>query len=178
MVSCNEPDAERRPFFRIFNGIFIPGGHFSPRPDVYKRQPQDSSGADSSSENSSGNESSQEESSVPDPSGEESSTEESSPPPDDSSEPEESGSDDPEEGEPSVQPGPYPDDWAYVDTPWDQISDEACAGLNTPRDHAPLRSNSYYFSNWNIYYAAGFGMPNCTAYALSLIHIFRRHRMQ
>lgn len=124
-----------------------------------------SSGSDSFGENSSANESSQEESSVPDTSEEESSSAEESSTPENSSEPEESTSDVPEEGESTGTPGPYPDDWAYVDTPWDQISDEACAGVNTPRDHAPLRSNSFYFSNWNIYYAAGFGMPNCTAYA-------------
>lgn len=35
----------------------------------------------------------------------------------------------------------------------------------TPRLTAPEKSNRYYYSNDNIFYASGYGMPNCTAYA-------------
>ena len=35
----------------------------------------------------------------------------------------------------------------------------------TPRLSAPSRSNDYYYSNKNIFYSIGYGMPNCTAYA-------------
>ncbi len=35
----------------------------------------------------------------------------------------------------------------------------------SPRLTAPSSSNKYYYSNLNILYAAGYGMPNCTAYA-------------
>lgn len=35
----------------------------------------------------------------------------------------------------------------------------------TPRFDAPSYDNSYYYSNKNIYYQYGYGMPNCTAYA-------------
>lgn len=35
----------------------------------------------------------------------------------------------------------------------------------TPRLTAPSKSNAYYYSNKNVFYAAGYGMPNCTAYA-------------
>ena len=35
----------------------------------------------------------------------------------------------------------------------------------TPRLDAPSYSNDYYYSNKNIYYQYGYGMPNCTAYA-------------
>lgn len=35
----------------------------------------------------------------------------------------------------------------------------------TPRLTAPARNNPYYYSNKNIFYASGYGMPNCTAYA-------------
>ncbi len=35
----------------------------------------------------------------------------------------------------------------------------------TPRLTAPSKSNSYYYSNKNIFYSIGYGMPNCTAYA-------------
>lgn len=34
-----------------------------------------------------------------------------------------------------------------------------------PRLTAPTYDNSYYFSSKNIFYASGYGMPNCTAYA-------------
>ncbi len=34
-----------------------------------------------------------------------------------------------------------------------------------PRLTEPSKSNKYYYSNMNILYAAGYGMPNCTAYA-------------
>ncbi|MDO5123567.1 MAG: dockerin type I domain-containing protein [Eubacteriales bacterium] len=35
----------------------------------------------------------------------------------------------------------------------------------TPRLSAPGKSNAYYYSNKNIFYSIGYGMPNCTAYA-------------
>lgn len=34
-----------------------------------------------------------------------------------------------------------------------------------PRLTAPSKSNKYYYSNMNTFYAIGYGMPNCTAYA-------------
>lgn len=37
--------------------------------------------------------------------------------------------------------------------------------LYTPRLTAPDRSNPYYYSNSNPFFASGYGMPNCTAYA-------------
>lgn len=35
----------------------------------------------------------------------------------------------------------------------------------TPRLTAPSTSNKYYYSDMNIFYKYGYGMPNCTAYA-------------
>ncbi len=35
----------------------------------------------------------------------------------------------------------------------------------SPRTTAPSSSNQYYYSNLNLYYSIGYGMPNCTAYA-------------
>lgn len=35
----------------------------------------------------------------------------------------------------------------------------------SPRLTAPSSSNKYYYSNLNIFYSIGYGMPNCTAYA-------------
>lgn len=35
----------------------------------------------------------------------------------------------------------------------------------SPRLTAPESTNGYYYSNKNIFYASGYGMPNCTAYA-------------
>ena len=35
----------------------------------------------------------------------------------------------------------------------------------TPRLSAPPSSNKYYYSNLNLFYKYGYGMPNCTAYA-------------
>lgn len=36
----------------------------------------------------------------------------------------------------------------------------------TARLSAPAYSNKYYFNgNYNVFYASGYGMPNCTAYA-------------
>jgi surface antigen len=35
----------------------------------------------------------------------------------------------------------------------------------TPRTTAPDSNNAYYYSSKNIFYASGYGMPNCTAYA-------------
>lgn len=132
-----------------------------------EEDPPDSSLEESSPEDSSSSEESPpEDSFVSDSSAEESSEPPDSTPPEESSLPEDSDADSqPPEEEPTAQPGPYPDEWAYALTPWEQISDQACAGVNTPRLHAPLRSNPYYYSNRNIYYAAGYGMPNCTAYA-------------
>lgn len=40
-----------------------------------------------------------------------------------------------------------------------------CADEYVPRLTAPSKSNKYYYSNLNTLYAAGYGMPNCTAYA-------------
>lgn len=34
-----------------------------------------------------------------------------------------------------------------------------------PRYSAPSYSNDYYYSSMNLFYASGYGMPNCTAYA-------------
>ncbi|MBQ1507497.1 MAG: CHAP domain-containing protein, partial [Ruminococcus sp.] len=41
----------------------------------------------------------------------------------------------------------------------------SAATTYTPRTTAPSYSNSYYYSDKNIFYACGYGMPNCTAYA-------------
>lgn len=35
----------------------------------------------------------------------------------------------------------------------------------TPRKTAPKKTDQNYYSNKNIFYACGYGMPNCTAYA-------------
>ncbi len=47
------------------------------------------------------------------------------------------------------------------------VSEEEIAPLAdySPRLTAPSKSNSYYYSNKNIFYSIGYGMPNCTAYA-------------
>ena len=34
-----------------------------------------------------------------------------------------------------------------------------------PRFTAPSHGDKHYYSNENIFYACGYGMPNCTAYA-------------
>jgi hypothetical protein len=39
------------------------------------------------------------------------------------------------------------------------------ASSYTPRLSAPSTSNEYYYSDKNIFYKYGYGMPNCTAYA-------------
>ncbi len=39
------------------------------------------------------------------------------------------------------------------------------AGSFTARLTAPAKSNSYYYSNINVFYKYGYGMPNCTCYA-------------
>ncbi len=44
-------------------------------------------------------------------------------------------------------------------------STASAAGSFTPRTTAPTRSNKYYYSSMNAFYACGYGMPNCTAYA-------------
>ena len=41
----------------------------------------------------------------------------------------------------------------------------SAATTYTPRLSAPSTSNEYYYSNKNIFYKYGYGMPNCTAYA-------------
>ena len=41
----------------------------------------------------------------------------------------------------------------------------AGAASFSPRYEAPSYSNAYYYSDKNLYYSAGYGMPNCTAYA-------------
>lgn len=45
------------------------------------------------------------------------------------------------------------------------ISMFASAASFTPRLSAPSSSNKYYYSNTNVFYKYGYGMPNCTAYA-------------
>lgn len=48
----------------------------------------------------------------------------------------------------------------------DAYSVAPCADYEfKPRLTEPSYSNKYYYSNMNILYAAGYGMPNCTAYA-------------
>lgn len=46
---------------------------------------------------------------------------------------------------------------------------EAAASF-TPRLTAPSSDNPYYFSDLNLYYRYGYGMPNCTAYAYGRIY--------
>lgn len=52
-----------------------------------------------------------------------------------------------------------------ADTTETTESTEAYKPLYTPRLTAPDLSNPYYYSNNNPFYASGYGMPNCTAYA-------------
>lgn len=42
---------------------------------------------------------------------------------------------------------------------------QVAASSYKPRLKAPSHSNDYYYSNMNIFYSIGYGMPNCTAYA-------------
>lgn len=42
---------------------------------------------------------------------------------------------------------------------------DAQAAAFTPRLSAPASNNKYYFSDLNVFYRYGYGMPNCTAYA-------------
>lgn len=42
---------------------------------------------------------------------------------------------------------------------------QVAASTYKPRLTAPSYSNKYYYSNNNIFYSIGYGMPNCTAYA-------------
>lgn len=44
-------------------------------------------------------------------------------------------------------------------------SNVEAASSFTPRLSAPAKSNKYYYSDMNIFYKYGYGMPNCTAYA-------------
>ena len=44
-------------------------------------------------------------------------------------------------------------------------SAEETGKVYVPRLEAPSYYNEYYFSRANTYYASGYGMPNCTAYA-------------
>lgn len=46
-----------------------------------------------------------------------------------------------------------------------EVAPVSAAATFTPRLSAPSASNSYYYSNKNIFYSIGYGMPNCTAYA-------------
>lgn len=39
------------------------------------------------------------------------------------------------------------------------------ASVYTPRLTAPAKTNAYYYSDKNVFYKYGYGMPNCTAYA-------------
>ena len=39
-----------------------------------------------------------------------------------------------------------------------------------PRTETPSSDNPYYFSDLNLYYRYGYGMPNCTAYAYANVH--------
>lgn len=41
----------------------------------------------------------------------------------------------------------------------------ASADTYTPRLSSPSKNNQYYYSDKNIFYKYGYGMPNCTAYA-------------
>lgn len=41
----------------------------------------------------------------------------------------------------------------------------SAATTYSPRLSAPSKSNEYYYSNKNLFYKYGYGMPNCTAYA-------------
>ena len=43
----------------------------------------------------------------------------------------------------------------------------------TPRYSCPGYDNPYYFSSMNIFYACGYGMPNCTAYAWGRVYEIR-----
>lgn len=46
------------------------------------------------------------------------------------------------------------------------VSTENAQAANfTPRLTAPAKNNKYYYSDLNIFYKYGYGMPNCTAYA-------------
>ena len=45
------------------------------------------------------------------------------------------------------------------------ISANAASDTYVSRLTAPSSDNEYYFSNKNIFYSSGYGMPNCTAYA-------------
>ncbi|MBQ8859713.1 MAG: CHAP domain-containing protein [Ruminococcus sp.] len=44
------------------------------------------------------------------------------------------------------------------------ITDEGATGY-AARMHAPKKDNPYYYSDLNVFYKWGWGMPNCTAYA-------------
>ena len=46
----------------------------------------------------------------------------------------------------------------------------ASAASFSPRLSAPSSSNKYYYSNLNVFYKYGYGMPNCTAYAFGRIY--------
>lgn len=55
--------------------------------------------------------------------------------------------------------------FAGGNTAEDDYGVSMCADEYVPRLTAPSKSNKYYYSNLNTLYAAGYGMPNCTAYA-------------
>lgn len=44
-------------------------------------------------------------------------------------------------------------------------TENANAASFSPRLTAPAKNNNYYYSDMNIFYKYGYGMPNCTAYA-------------
>ena len=44
-----------------------------------------------------------------------------------------------------------------------------------PRTETPSSDNPYYFSDLNLYYRYGYGMPNCTAYAYGRIYEILGH---
>lgn len=41
-----------------------------------------------------------------------------------------------------------------------------------PRTTAPDRTNPYYYSDLNVFYKYGYGLPNCTAYAYGRVYEF------
>lgn len=45
------------------------------------------------------------------------------------------------------------------------FANAASVNTYTPRLTAPAKNNQYYYSDKNIFYKYGYGMPNCTAYA-------------
>ena len=50
------------------------------------------------------------------------------------------------------------------------LSISASALTFTPRYSMPNTDNEYYYSSKNPFYSAGYGLPNCTAYAYASVH--------